>query len=348
MKNLKVKLIGFLLLTFVMVSCGSDEPIAITPPLNEVLENLNNGIMEGKLSENYTLDPTIQYSLRGAFIIENNGILTIPAGTIITADSGGTEVYIAVLQGGEININGNAGNPVVMSSATGSPGDWGGLTLCGNASTTAGVNASAEVGGFIYGGTDDVDSSGIIRYLQIVGTGAQINPESQYNGISFYGVGSGTLVDHVAIINGSDDGVEFFGGTVAVSNLYLENNIDSSVFSFDQNLNLLIDQADLCITRAGASSLAEISLSRKPFIAIPLPSSKDNHQLENANYYKNKGCCWVIDQINFDKIKFEDLLLNILNNKNEILLKKNNLEKLNFQNTWNNVNQNLLNIINEN
>ena len=113
-------------------------------------------------------------------------------------------------------------------------------------------------------------------------------------------------------------------------------------------LDLLINQADLCITRAGASSLAEISLSRKPFIAIPLPSSKDNHQLENANYYKNKDCCWVLDQINFDKIKFEDLLLNILNNKNEILLKKNNLEKLNYQNTWNNVNQNLLNIINEN
>ncbi|MDC0978677.1 UDP-N-acetylglucosamine--N-acetylmuramyl-(pentapeptide) pyrophosphoryl-undecaprenol N-acetylglucosamine transferase [Candidatus Pelagibacter sp.] len=133
-----------------------------------------------------------------------------------------------------------------------------------------------------------------------------------------------------------------------LKNLYSENKIDSSVFSFDQNLNLLIDQADLCITRAGASSLAEISLSRKPFIAIPLPSSKDNHQIENANYYKNKGCCWVVDQINFDKIKFEDLLLDILKNKNEILLKKNNLEKLNYQNTWNNVNQNLLNIINEN
>ena len=133
-----------------------------------------------------------------------------------------------------------------------------------------------------------------------------------------------------------------------LKNLYLENKIDNTVFSFDQNLNLLIDQADLCITRAGASSLAEISLSKKPFIAIPLPSSKDNHQLENANYYKNKGCCWVVDQINFDKIKFEDLLLNILNNKKEIILKKNNLEKLNYQNTWNNVNQNLLNIINEN
>src|SRR5210317_507694 len=133
-----------------------------------------------------------------------------------------------------------------------------------------------------------------------------------------------------------------------LKNLYLENKIDNNVFSYDQNLNLLIDQADLCITRSGASSLAEISLSKKPFIAIPLPSSKDNHQLENANYYKNKGCCWVFDQIDFDKKKFEDLLLNILSNKDEILIKKNNLEKLNYQNTWNNVNQNLLNIINEN
>ena len=133
-----------------------------------------------------------------------------------------------------------------------------------------------------------------------------------------------------------------------LKNLYLENKIDNTVFSFDQNLNSLIDQADLCITRAGASSLAEISLSKKPFIAIPLPTSKDNHQLENANYYKNKGCCWVVDQIDFDKKKFEDLLLNILLNKDEILLKKNNLEKLNYQNTWNNVNQKLLNIINEN
>ena len=134
----------------------------------------------------------------------------------------------------------------------------------------------------------------------------------------------------------------------ALKNLYSENKIDNIVFNFDQNLDLLINQSDLCITRAGASSLAEISLLKKPFIAIPLPSSKDNHQLENANYYKNKGCCWVVDQINFDKKKFEDLLSNIIINKDEIRVKKNNLEKLNYQNKWNNVNQNLLNIINEN
>ena len=229
MKNLKINVLSVLLVAFAFTSCGNYEPIAINPPLESVIENLNNGIIEGILSEEYTLDSAIQYRLSGSFIIDESGTLNIPGGTTIIADAGGTEVYIAVLQGGKININGNAGSPVLISSANGSPGDWGGLTLCGKASTSAGVDASAEVGGFIYGGSDDTDSSGIIRYLQIVGTGAQINPESQYNGISFYGVGSGTLVDHVAIINGSDDGVEFFGGTVAVSNLYLENNDDDSI-----------------------------------------------------------------------------------------------------------------------
>ena len=98
-----------------------------------------------------------------------------------------------------------------------------------NTTTSTIIDTQAEVGGFLYGGTDDTDSSGVIRYLQIVGTGAQINPESQYNGVSLYDVGSGTLIDNIAVINGSDDGVEFFGGTVNASNLYLENNDDDSI-----------------------------------------------------------------------------------------------------------------------
>ena len=131
-------------------------------------------------------------------------------------------------------------------------------------------------------------------------------------------------------------------------NFYLENKIENMVFDFDQSLDLLLDQSDLCITRAGASSLAEIAILNIPFIAIPLPSSKDNHQFENAKYYKDKDCCWIIDQMNFDKEKFEFLLLNLLKNKDDFFKKKKNLENLNYQNTWNNVNENLLKIINEN
>mgnify|MGYP001160813197 FL=1 len=133
-----------------------------------------------------------------------------------------------------------------------------------------------------------------------------------------------------------------------LKNYYSENKIENNVFSFDQNLNIFLSQSDLCITRAGASSLAELSILNIPFIAIPLPTAKDNHQLENANYYKNKDCCWIVEQKDFYKKNFEDLLLDIMKDKDNFIKKKNNLENLNYQNTWNNVNQNLLKIINEN
>ena len=133
----------------------------------------------------------------------------------------------------------------------------------------------------------------------------------------------------------------------SLKNFYKENKIENKVFNFDQNLNELMRQSDLCITRAGASSLAELSLYNIPFIAIPLPTSKDNHHYENAKYYQDKDCCWIIDQNDFDKQKLEELLIKVSSKKDEYLRKKNNLEKLNYQNTWKNVNQKLLEIFNE-
>jgi len=155
--------------------------------------------------------------------------LVIPAGTKITARSGGTGVYIAVLKGGQIEINGTESNPVVIASASGEAADWGGLTICGDATTSAGADAVAEVGGFIYGGSNDLDDSGHVKYLVLKGTGAQINSESQYNGLSLYAVGSGTEIENIAVIDGADDGVEFFGGTVSATNVYVENSDDDAI-----------------------------------------------------------------------------------------------------------------------
>jgi len=259
MKKLVTKLFSLSAIAALLIlnSCSSsDDPDPIIPSEAQVIENLNAGIMNGTLEENFTLSSTTQYSLTGQFIVAEGAVLNIPAGTRIIADNGGTDVYLAVLKGGQININGNPSNPVVMSSVNGNPGDWGGLTICGKATTTAGVDAEAEVGGFLYGGTDDTDSSGVIRYLQIVGTGAQINPESQYNGVSLYAVGSGTLIDNIAVINGSDDGVEFFGGTVNASNLYLENNDDDSI-DWTEGWSGTIDNAFIFHTVSGFSTVFE-------------------------------------------------------------------------------------------
>lgn len=260
MKNLLSKLLNVAALVAILtfVGCGSDDPDPIDPtdPVADVVQNLQNGIMSGTLEQDFTLSASTQYNLTGQFIVADGVSLTIPAGTNIIAEAGGTDVYLAVLQGGKIFINGNPSNPVVMSSANGDPGDWGGLTICGKATTTNGPNSTAEVGGFIYGGTANDDSSGNINYLQIVGTGAQINSESQYNGISFYAVGSGTVVNNIAVINGADDGVEFFGGTVSASNLYLENNDDDSV-DWTEGWSGTVDNVFISHTNAGFSTAFE-------------------------------------------------------------------------------------------
>ena len=135
-----------------------------------------------------------------------------------------------------------------------------------------------------------------------------------------------------------------------VSNLkefYSKNNIENLIFNFDNNFIDKVKEADLCVTRAGATTLAELSILNVPFIAIPLPSSKDNHQLENAIFYANRNCCWLIEQRDFED-KIEQILREILRNRSELLEKKDNLKKLNYQNTWINVNQKILSTINEN
>ena len=252
-----LNIVAFSLAIVTFTNCGSDEPsIIIEETASEVIGKLNSGVMNGTLDEDYTLNSNQIYSLNGSFIVESGATLIIPAGTRIQAMNGGTSVYIAILKGGMIQVEGTAENPVNMSSASGDAGDWGGLTICGDATTTAGVNAEAEVGGFIYGGSNDADSSGTINYLVIKGTGAQINADSQYNGISFYGVGSGTTVRNIAVINGSDDGVEFFGGTVSATNLFLENNEDDSV-DWTEGWNGTVTNTFITHTISGFSTVFE-------------------------------------------------------------------------------------------
>jgi UDP-N-acetylglucosamine--N-acetylmuramyl-(pentapeptide) pyrophosphoryl-undecaprenol N-acetylglucosamine transferase len=133
-----------------------------------------------------------------------------------------------------------------------------------------------------------------------------------------------------------------------LEDFYNSNNIENEIFNFEKNFINLINKSDLCITRSGATSLAEISIMNKPFVAIPLPTSKDDHQMENAKFYENKGCCWVLNQKLLNKEKLLDVLSKILDNKSDFNSKKSNLIKLNNKNSWNDVNQKLKKIINEN
>lgn len=219
---IKTSAILFSVFALVLTGCTSDDGNIKEEPQPVANE------LSGELGSDLTLDPTVAYRLTGTLEVLAGATLTIPAGTLITA-SERPDAFIAVNKGARIFVNGTAEKPVVMTSANANPGDWGGLLLLGEATTTEGIDAIAEVWGLIYGGSNDQDSSGSLEYLIIAGAGAQINAESQYNGLTLYAVGSGTHIENIAILDGADDGVEFFGGTVSVNNLYLENNEDDAV-----------------------------------------------------------------------------------------------------------------------
>ena len=93
--------------------------------------------------------------------------------------------------------------------------------------------------------------------------------------------------------------------------------------------------------------MAELSILNVPFIAVPLPNSKDNHQFENANFYLKNNCCWVLEQNVFDE-RIEQLVIEIIQNKSNYNKKKENLNNLNCQNNWINVNQKILDNLYEN
>jgi len=129
---------------------------------------------------------------------------------------------------------------------------------------------------------------------------------------------------------------------------YKENNIDCELFDFNEDISNLMSKSNICITRAGASTLAELVFLNLPCIAIPLPTSKDNHQFENAFFYNKIDCNWILNQNEINDKAVANKLFNIIDNKDEFLAKKINMKNFSYQNTWNNINQKIISVINEN
>lgn len=233
-----------------LVSCERDDTADIVINDNSVVNNTTNnnsggggGVdpdpvvnLSGVYTEDLTLDANTEYLITGPVLMASGTTLTIPAGKTINVQPVGVNAYIAILQGAQINASGTASEPIVLTSNASNPGagDWGGLVICGLApinSTADGSSdtATSEVGGLSYGGNVPADDSGIIQYLRIEYAGGAIDGNAELNGLSLYAVGNGTTIDHIQIFEGSDDGVEFFGGTVNVSQLAVVNSEDDSV-----------------------------------------------------------------------------------------------------------------------
>ena len=223
-------------------SCTSDDTADIVINDNSVTNNGDGDgttdpetiFLSGTFTEDLELDANNTYKLNGSLIMASGTTLTIPAGMTIEALAAGSDVYIAISQGAQINANGTADNPIVLTSDASAPqaGDWGGLIILGDApinSVTGAATATSEIASLPYGGTDATDNSGIIRYLRVQYSGGSADGQSENNGISFYGVGNGTIVDYIQVYEGKDDGVEFFGGTVNANFVSVVNAQDDSI-----------------------------------------------------------------------------------------------------------------------
>ena len=134
----------------------------------------------------------------------------------------------------------------------------------------------------------------------------------------------------------------------SIKELYEKNHIEHDLFYFDDKLLIKASNYDLAITRSGASTISELGYLNIPFVAIPYPYAKDNHQYYNAEFYEKNKSCWLIMQKDLDENNFTDFIIKIFKDQNEYFVKKNNLIKLTKENTWEKNKFKLIELLNEN
>jgi hypothetical protein len=176
------------------------------------------------------------WTLKGYVYVTDGAKLIIQPGTTIISDVS-EKGALCIERGAQIIAEGTAAKPIVFTSgkAVGerTPGDWGGIVILGRAKTNRTSEPTIEGGiGRAFGGTNDFDNSGVLKYVRIEYAGIAAMPNSEINALTLGGVGSGTIIENVQTIYANDDAFEFFGGTVNAKNLYAFATADDD-FDFD-------------------------------------------------------------------------------------------------------------------
>ncbi|MDZ7739948.1 MAG: hypothetical protein U5K32_12965 [Bacteroidales bacterium] len=208
------------------------------------------------VSDNIDTDTTWEtgkvYILEGRIAVLDGVTLTIEPGVIVKGrvGSGSNATALLIARGAKLMAEGTDSSPIIFTSVADNilPGEiespnmdtdlnglWGGLLILGKAPISAdatavqieGIPPSDQNG--LYGGTEENDNSGVIRYISIRHGGANIGEGNEINGLTLGGVGSGTTIENVEIIANQDDGIEWFGGKVNVTNVIVWNTGDDAI-----------------------------------------------------------------------------------------------------------------------
>lgn len=219
-------------------------------------------VLTSNITSNTTWTSDKTYILAGRIVVESGSELTIQPGTVIKgqAGTGANATALIIARGAKINAAGTATRPIIFTSVadeiTGediaagrfrSPnldptvnGLWGGVIVLGrariSASNSSGDVSEVQIEGIptsdpngLYGGNDDADNSGVIRYISIRHGGTNIGNGNEINGLTLGGVGSGTVIENIEVVANQDDGVEWFGGSVNVKNVVVWNCGDDGI-----------------------------------------------------------------------------------------------------------------------
>lgn len=213
--------------------------------------------VSGDITTNTTWSNDKIVYLDGRVIVQAPAELTIQPGTVIKGKAG-SESNAAVLVvgvGAKIHATGTASQPIIFTSeddqiipgqiespnlTVNNKGLWGGVIILGDAPISPSSGTTAEIEGIpagtpgcTYGGSNNADNSGEFQYCSIRHGGVIIGAGNEINGLTLGGVGNGTTIDHVEVYANLDDGIEFFGGSVNVSDAIVVK-IDDDSYDVDQ------------------------------------------------------------------------------------------------------------------
>ncbi len=229
-------------------ACGDDDTTTPTPGPTE------NEVKSGKITADETWTADRIYELNGRVTVQDGVTLTILPGAIIKGQEGegANAAVLMVARGGKIIANGTADNPIIMTTVLddialgekastldeNDKGKWGGLVILGKAPISADGVTETQIEGVpaddtdgLYGGSVNGDNSGSISYVSIRFGGAVIDAAegNEINGLTLGGVGSGTSISNVEVFANVDDGIEFFGGSVSVTNALVAYQGDDAI-----------------------------------------------------------------------------------------------------------------------
>jgi hypothetical protein len=313
-------------------------------------------ILTTNITANTTWETGKTYVLGGRITVTSGATLTIEPGVLVKGQAGigANATALIIARGAKLNANGTAALPIIFTSvadgltpeniAAGtyvSPnlaptinGLWGGVLILGkakiSASNASGDVSEAQIEGIptsdqngLYGGNDDADNSGSIKYISIRHGGANIGNGNEINGLTLGGVGSGTVIENVEIVANQDDGIEFFGGKVSVKNAVVWNVGDDAIDT-DQSWSgtldnfVVITPADHCFELDGP----EGTLAAGHKIMNGWVNAANAGDLINVDansivdlksiYFKGVGAAQKINRVTASLVTFTDIFIDVV------------------------------------